>query len=147
MENDMPGMQTALSMLNKILGDPVYLRRNKADLLNLFGPDQSVNDMVGMAEQLLDGQGVNNAQSIAKLLAGEPPTIIEAQRAVVYRNLQREEPFGMTFAWAPAYDTELTVWESPPTEISGGWITVLIKGRYPSDEHPVTGKGMDKKWG
>jgi hypothetical protein len=73
MEDDMPGTQTALSMLNKILGDPLYLRRNKADLLNLFGPDQSVNDMVGMAEQLLEGQGVNNAQSIAKLLRENRP--------------------------------------------------------------------------
>jgi len=84
---------------------------------------------------------------IAQLLRGEPPTIIEAQRAVVRRNLEREEPFGMTFAWAPAYDWELTVWESPPTDISPGWITVLIKGRYPSDQQPVTGKDMDKKWG
>ena len=47
-----------------------------------------------------------------------------------HRNLEREEPFGMTFAWAPAYDWELTVWESPPTDISPGWITVLIKGRW-----------------
>jgi len=149
----MPGLQVALSFLNHVLGDPEYLRRDRVNLLDLFRPDQTVNDMVGMTERLLggalEGGSVTGADpaKIASLLKGEPPTIIEAQRAVVHRNLEREEPFGMTFAWAPAYDWELTVWESPPTEISPGWITVLIKSRYPSDEQPVTGKPMDKKWG
>ena len=149
----MPGMQVALSFLNKMLGDPEQLRSDRDNLLNLFRPGQTVNEMVGVADTLLNqamqGGSVPGADpsKIAQLLRGEPPTIIEAQRAVVRRNLEREEPFGMTFAWAPAYDWELTVWESPPTDISPGWITVLIKGRYPSDQQPVTGKDMDKKWG
>ena len=149
----MPGMQVALSFLNKMLGDPELLRRDRDNLLNLFRPGQTVNEMVGVADTLLNqamqGGSVPGADPsrIAQLLRGEPPTIIEAQRAVVRRNLEREEPFGMTFAWAPAYDWELTVWESPPTDISPGWITVLIKGRYPTDQQPVTGKDMDKKWG
>jgi len=145
-------MQVALSFLNKMLGDPEYLRRDRDNLLNLFRPGQTVNEMVGVADTVLSsamGDTVPGADPsrIAQLLKGEPPTIIEAQRAVVRRNLEREEPFGMTFAWAPAYDWELTVWESPPTDISPGWITVLIKGRYPTDQQPVTGKDMDKKWG
>jgi len=148
----MPGMQVALSFLNKMLGDPELLRRDRDNLLNLFRPGQTVNEMVGVADTVLSsamGDSVPGADPsrIAQLLRGEPPTIIEAQRAVVRRNLEREEPFGMTFAWAPAYDWELTVWESPPTDISPGWITVLIKGRYPTDQQPVTGKDMDKKWG
>jgi hypothetical protein len=149
----MPALQVALSFLNKALGDPEYLRRDRVNLLNLFRPGQTVNDMVDMTARLLggalEGGTVTGADptKIAALLKGEPPTIIEAQRAVVQRNLEREEPFGMTFAWAPAYDWELNVWESPPTEISPGWITVLVKSRYPSDQQPVTGKPMDKKWG
>ncbi|MDQ1449795.1 MAG: hypothetical protein QOC79_2766 [Actinomycetota bacterium] len=149
----MPGMQVALGFLNKMFGDPEYLRRDRVNLLNLFRPGQTVNEMVGVANEILsgalEGGSVVGADptKIANLLKGEPPTIIEAQRAVVQRNLEREEPFGMTFAWAPAYDWELTVWESPPTDISPGWITVLIRGRYPSDQQPVTGKDMDKKWG
>ena len=148
----MPGMQVALSFLNKMLGDPELLRRDRDNLLNLFRPGQTVNEMVGVADTVLSsamGDSVPGADPsrIAQLLRGEPPTIIEAQRAVVRRNLEREEPFGMTFAWAPAYDWELTVWESPPTDISPGWITVLIRGRYPNDRQPVTGKDMDKKWG
>jgi hypothetical protein len=149
----MPALQVALSFLNKVLGDPEYLRRDRVNLLNLFRPGQTVNDMVDMTAQLLGGALAGGTVTgadptkIAALLKGEPPTIIETQRAVVQRNLEREEPFGMTFAWAPAYDWELNVWESPPTEISPGWITVLVKSRYPSDQQPVTGKPMDKKWG
>jgi len=32
----------------------------------------------------------------------------------------------------------VTVWESPPTDATPGWITVLITGRYPKDKHPIT---------
>jgi hypothetical protein len=149
----MPAMQVALSFLNQMLGDPEYLRRDRVNLLQLFRPGQTVNEMVEVTARVLssalEGGSVKGADAarIANHLRGQPPTIIEAQRAVVYRNLERDEPFGMTFAWAPAYEWELTVWESPPTEISPGWITVLIKGRYPGDPHPVTGKNIDKKWG
>ena len=149
----MPGMQVALSFLNKVLGDPEYLRRDRINLLNLFRPGQSASDMVEMTEQLLGGaleggsvKGADPAR-IAALVKGQPPTIMEAQRAVVYKNLERSEPLGMTFAWAPAYDWELNVWESPATDISPGWITVLIKSRYPGDTQAGTGKDMDKKWG
>jgi len=151
-------MQVALSHLNKIYGDTDFLRERRGELLELYGPrtdpEQGLDDMVAGTRRLLSGEAlldeaVKGAEpsQVVLLLQGLPPTVIEAQRAVVYRNLQRAEPFGMTFAWAPAYDAELTVWESPPTPISPGWITVLIKSRYPSDAHPVTGKGMDERWG
>ena len=83
----MPGLQVALSFLNQVLGDPEYLRRDRVNLLNLFRPDQTVNDMVNMTERLLggalEGGSVTGADpaKIASLLKGEPPTIIEAQRA------------------------------------------------------------------
>jgi hypothetical protein len=151
-------MQVALSHLNKIYGDREFLREHRDELLELFrpssDPEQALENMVGTAHGMLSGQGlVNEAMKgadpseIARLLQGVPPTILEAQRAVVYRNLQRAEPFGITVAWAPGYDSELTVWESPPTTISPGWITTLIKTRYPSDDHPVPGKGMSEQWG
>jgi hypothetical protein len=36
----------------------------------------------------------------------------------------------VTFAWAPAYDWEITVWDAPCG------VTVLIKSRYPADGVP-----------
>jgi len=154
----MPGMHVALSFLNKIFGDPALLQQHRVDLLDFYrptdNPDEALDRLVGTVEQLLSGEGLldeavqgADPSTIASLMRGLPPTVAEAGRAIIYRNVQRDEPFGMTFAWAPAYDSELTVWESPPTDISPGWITVVIKGRYPDDPHPVTGKGLTQQWG
>ena len=64
-----------------------------------------------------------------------PRGILEAVRALIYDNLQRAEPLAITFAWAPAYDWELNIWECPGTTSRGG-ITVLLRSRYPADPHP-----------
>jgi hypothetical protein len=55
----------------------------------------------------------------------------EALRALIYANLQRPEPYGITLAWAPGPDYELTIWEAAPTAGSRGGITVLIKTVVP----------------
>jgi hypothetical protein len=149
----MPLFQVAIGHLNRVFGDPEVLERSRALLLDLYRPS---DDPEGMPERLVEttqqmlsegplGEGLKGADvgRIARLVAQQPPTILEAERAVVYRNLQRERPYGMTFAWAPGYDNEVTVWESSPTEASSGWITVLIKSRYPSDPHPGTNSPMD----
>ena len=75
----MPGMQVALGFLNKMFGDPEYLRRDRVNLLNLFRPGQTVNEMVGVADEILsgalEGGSVVGADptKIANLLKGEPP--------------------------------------------------------------------------
>ena len=55
----------------------------------------------------------------------------EALRALIYANLQRPDPYGVTLAWAPGPDYELTIWETAPTAGSRGGITVLIKTVVP----------------
>jgi len=154
----MPYMQAAIGHLNTILGNPELLQQNQEQLLELFAPaddlDGAREGLIGSFGQLLNGEGpAPNAvrgvetSTVMEHMQGIPPGIMDAGRAVIHRNLQRERPFGMTFAWAPGYDHEMTIWESPPTQGSPGWITVLIKGRYPGDQHPVTGKPMDELWG
>lgn len=137
----MPAMQVALSHLNRMLGDLDLLVEHREALLALFDPDadleHTLDELLGEGSPL--GQAVQGVEvgTVVDVLRRLPPTIRDAQRAVVYKNLEREEPYGMTFAWAPAYDHEVTVWESPPTEVSVGWVTVLLKGRYPTDIQPV----------
>jgi hypothetical protein len=65
----------------------------------------------------------------------------ESLRALVFHNLTEREggPIGMTFAWAPAYDWELGIWEAAGTPDSRGGITVLLNSRYPRDTIPVEG--------
>jgi hypothetical protein len=35
----------------------------------------------------------------------------------------------------------MTVWQAPDTKNTKGGITVLLKSRYPSDEHPLDAAG------
>jgi hypothetical protein len=62
-----------------------------------------------------------------------PPAIQETLRGVIHTALSASPPRLVTFAWAPAYDFEVTVWDAPCG------ITVLIKGRYPADPEPNRG--------
>jgi hypothetical protein len=62
-----------------------------------------------------------------------PPTIQETLRGVIHQALSASPPRLVTFAWAPAYDFEITVWDAPCG------ITVLIKSRYPADAEPNRG--------
>jgi hypothetical protein len=65
-----------------------------------------------------------------------PPSMKEALRAVIHQALTASPPTPVTFAWAPAYDYELTIWHSHDTATTRGGITVLMKSRYPADAHP-----------
>jgi hypothetical protein len=72
----------------------------------------------------------------ARFLDTMPIAIQETIRAVGYAALSAEPPIEVTFAWAPAYDFEVTVWQAPDTRTTKGGITVLIRSRYPDDRHP-----------
>lgn len=142
----MSHMHAAIGHLNRMYGDPQFLKDNREALQSLYAPSadgaggvaRSTETMLSESSPLGEAaRGVDSGR-VAEILLAMPPTIIEAQRAAVHANLQREAPYGMTFAWVPAYDHEVSVWESPPSTTSPGWITVLIRGRYPGDAHPLS---------
>jgi hypothetical protein len=72
-----------------------------------------------------------------KYLHDIPGSIQEAIRSIIHHALSTSPPTQVTFAWAPGYDYELSVWQAPDTRTSRGGITVLIKSRYPNDKHPL----------
>ena len=63
-----------------------------------------------------------------------PSSMKEALRAVIHQALTDQTP--VTFAWAPAYDYELTIWHSHDTATTKGGVTILMKSRYPADGRP-----------
>jgi len=67
-----------------------------------------------------------------------PGGITEALRATLYHALTTTPPTMVTFAWAPAYDYEIDIWQAPDTKETKGGITVLFKSRYPDDPHPLS---------
>jgi hypothetical protein len=74
-----------------------------------------------------------------------PQSMQDAICAVIWNALGTKPPTEITFAWAPAYDFELTIWHAPDTRATRGGITLLLKSRYPDDPHPVPAKGASRK--
>ena len=67
-----------------------------------------------------------------------PPAILSSASAAIRSALRRTPRMPITFAWAPAYDYEITIWESAGITGSRAEMTILFKSRYPGDENPVT---------
>jgi hypothetical protein len=59
-----------------------------------------------------------------------PEAIRDTVRNLIHGALSNTPPTPITFAWAPAYDYEMTIWQAECG------ITVLFRSRYPSDPRP-----------
>jgi hypothetical protein len=70
-----------------------------------------------------------------------PASMRHGLRSIIHHALSTEPPTQVTFAWAPGYDYEMTVWQAPDTKTTKGGITVLFKCRYPADTHPLDATG------
>ena len=122
----MPASQSALTHMNH-MSHP-----DNIDSINpeLFAPGTNLADAIGLV-----GDGA--PPGFAEYLQALPVGIAEACRAVIFSALNRSPRQPITFAWAPAYDYELQVWDISDTSTSRGGITLLLRSRYPSDTHPL----------
>ena len=66
-----------------------------------------------------------------------PGSMRESVRSVIYHALTSKPAKPIVFSWAPAYDHELTIWETTCG------ISVLYKSRYPADGAPKRTDGKD----
>lgn len=125
----MPVMQTMLHELNHKFGrEQIQTTATKKDF---YAPGEQI---VGA---LIAG-GTPLAPAFKDYFAQMPGAIHETLRSVIHHALSTNPPTHVTFAWAPAYDWEITVWQSPDTRTTKGGVTVLIKSRYPDDKHPLS---------
>jgi hypothetical protein len=128
----MPKMQTTLAGLNTAFGETGLAATvaRRAD----FAPDAPLHTALarhGAAE------GTPLHHALRNHLSSLPGAISETLRATIHHALGTNPPTHITFAWAPGYDHEITVWQAPDTKDTKGGITVLIKSRYPDDKHPL----------
>jgi hypothetical protein len=65
-----------------------------------------------------------------------PGGIQESIRSIIYYALNTTPPTLLTFAWAPAYDWQLTTWQVVEPKPANSGITLLINSRYPNDPLP-----------
>ena len=125
----MPHLQTGLGTLNIAFLEKITLASWCRQ--GLLRPRQG--------QILAAGIVVNDKGLTAKgrNIWGRYPPMQEAIRAVIFDALGTKPPTPITFAWAPGYDFEVSIWQAPDTRTSRGGITILIKSRYPDDNHPL----------
>lgn len=128
----MPRMQTAVSALNASFG-PEGIRDIDPTPF-LAGSGTSLSEAL-----LATGVGIDRAT--AAYIEGWPSGIQAAVKAVIADNLMRDGTVPITFAWAPGYDFEVSIWDVLDTTETVGGITMLFKSRYPDDTHPLSAGG------
>ncbi|HEU5083060.1 MAG TPA: hypothetical protein VFU14_06955 [Acidimicrobiales bacterium] len=121
----MPMMQVALTGLNERFG--------KARLHELAGGDLDLSAPFGELTRTLLGDELPRGfdEFVDTMPAGLQHGLVGALRSALERGLP------VTFAWAPGYDWELTLWDVADTADTHGGLTVLIRSRYPGDAHPL----------
>jgi len=128
----MPRMQTAVSAFNASFG-PQGLRE-------IDPAPFAAGSGVSLSEALLS-VGVDLDRATAAYVEGWPSGIQAAVKAVISDNLMRDGTVPITFAWAPGYDFEVSIWDVRDTNETVGGITILFKSRYPDDPHPLAAGG------
>ena len=130
----MPILQTVLGQLNAAFTGQSLT--TLASQRSAFAPGQPLGAgiVVPKGSQLYDAW---------QAYLGElPGAFQETLRSIIHYALSTAPPTQITFAWAPSYDYELTVWHAPDTATTKGGITVLVKSRYPTDKHPLPKSGQ-----
>jgi hypothetical protein len=129
----MAAFQTVLSYLN--------IAFSKDNIVQLATQRENFAPGRALAQGAVVKEGTRLHALWTDYLAKMPPSFQETFRAIVYHALSTEPPTPITWAWAPGYDYELSIWQSPDTPPTKGGITILLKSRYPSDPNPATEAG------
>ncbi len=125
----MPRMQTAVSALNTTFAP---------GRIGEIDPAPFAADSGRTLSEALIESGVDLDEATQEYVDGWPSGLRAATRAAIFDNLTREGTVPITFAWAPAYDYEVSIWDVRDTSETAGGITILFKSRYPSDPHPLS---------
>jgi len=67
-------------------------------------------------------------------LSNWPAALQEAVRAAVFNAVSREPRMPVHFAWAPAYDYSVKIWEAHSTADSSAAMTILLESPYPGEK-------------
>ncbi|HUP84526.1 MAG TPA: hypothetical protein VM143_02555 [Acidimicrobiales bacterium] len=126
----MPRMQTAVSAMNVAFGAEQVGELSPEP----FGPVDGASTL----SKAFIASNVDLDEVTAAFVDQWPSALQAAVRATIFENLSREGRVPITFAWAPGYDYEVTVWDVRDTSETVGGITLLFKSRYPDDPHPLS---------
>ena len=115
-------------------------------LNNRFGIDE-IGRTAKLADAFAPGKQLNADvvlrksaafyKSLQAFVEKMPGSMRESVRGVIYHALSSKPAKPIVFSWVPAYDHELTIWETTCG------ISVLYKSRYPADSAPKRTDGKD----
>ena len=80
---------------------------------------------------IMDDLGLVPDPNYLAYLDAWPIALQEAIRAVVYDAMCRSPRIPVHFAWAPAYDYGVKIWEAHSTTDSTAAITIMMESPYP----------------
>lgn len=128
----MPYMQTALTAMNTAFGAEA-IDESYGDAAELFGPqaDNSLSDALRRMPRL------ELSDAVSAYIDTWPGALQAALKAAIHHNVTRDVRVPITFAWTPAYDFSITIYDVVDTASSRGGITILLTSRYPDDVHPL----------
>jgi hypothetical protein len=127
----MAALQSVLALLNRAFG--------QEQIAELAAHREAFGAGKPLAAGLVVKKGTRLYDAWRGYVGQLPPSFHPTLGALIHHALSTDPPTPVTFAWAPGYDYEITIWEVPDTRNTRGGITVLIKSRYPDDKHPVSG--------
>lgn len=85
----------------------------------------------------IEALGLTTSGATLEFVRTWPPGQLAAVGAAIRYALAQEPRMGITLAWAPAYDFEVTIWESEGMDKTmRGEMTVMFKSPYPAG-HPA----------
>jgi len=117
----MPASHAMLPEFNRVFS-PEYIRELDPELL---APGSNLVE----SAKLLQEEGLIKINPTGiEFLEQVPPSLQEGVRAVLFNAVTRGLP--VQFAWAPAYDFELNVWEATGSDKTTGGITILLRSPY-----------------
>jgi hypothetical protein len=123
----MPGLQTILNRLNTAFATEV---ERLADRRNAFAPGQPFNAQTFVQAGIVEEGETRLLALLRDYMEQVPESFREVFRSIIYYALSTHPPTSITFAWAPGYDYEITMWHVPDTSETRGGITVLLKSTY-----------------
>jgi hypothetical protein len=126
----MPGVQTVVNRLNTAFATKLGTLAGKREV---FAPGKPLTSETFVEAGIVVGKEKELINLVGDFVERVPSGFLEVFRSIVYYALSTNPPTQVTFAWAPAFDFEITMWQVHDTAKTRGGITVLVKSAYTKD--------------
>jgi hypothetical protein len=126
----MPGVQTVVNRLNIAFASNIGTLASKREV---FAPGKALTPDAFKEAGIIADREKELISLVGEFFDRVPKGFLEVFRSILYYALSTNPPMQVTFAWAPAFDFELTMWQVDDTAKTRGGITVLVKSPYTKD--------------